>query len=160
MTSVKRTPTAEEKRLSAHGRRAANWKHWGPYLAERAWGTVREDYSVDGRAWAFFPHEHARSRAYRWNEDGLAGFCDRNQILCTSVALWNGADPFLKERLFGLSGPEGNHGEDVKELYWYEDSTPTHSYARMRYHYPHRAFPYQALVDLSLIHISEPTRPY
>ena len=147
MTSVKRTPTAEEKRLSAHGRRAANWKHWGPYLAERAWGTVREDYSVDGRAWAFFPHEHARSRAYRWNEDGLAGFCDRNQILCTSVALWNGADPFLKERLFGLSGPEGNHGEDVKELYWYEDSTPTHSYARMRYHYPHQAFPYQALVD-------------
>ncbi|PID60086.1 MAG: glucosidase [Gammaproteobacteria bacterium] len=140
------TRTAEHRRLKAHRERRANWKNWGPYLAERAWGTVRKDYSVNGDAWHHFPHDHARSRSYRWNEDGLAGFCDRRQLLCLSLALWNGADPFLKERLFGLAGPEGNHGEDVKELYWYEDSTPTHSYARLRYRYPHAAFPYEDLV--------------
>lgn len=138
---------AEQKRLAAHGAKRANWKHWGPYLSERAWGTVREDYSSDGNAWDYFTHDHARSRAYRWNEDALAGFCDRDQYLCFGIALWNGQDPFLKERLFGLSGPEGNHGEDVKELYWYEQSTPTHSYASMRYHYPQQAFPYEALVN-------------
>ncbi|MFK7892689.1 MAG: glucosidase [Granulosicoccus sp.] len=141
-----RIPTnAERRRLRAHARKQANWKLWGPYLAERAWGTVREDYSSDGNAWAYFPHDHAASRAYRWNEDGLGGFCDRNQYLCCGLALWNGKDPILKERLFGLSGPEGNHGEDVKEHYWYEDSTPTHSYASMRYHYPQDEFPYALL---------------
>ena len=147
MTNSKPVISAEQKRLNAHAKQSANWKHWGPYLAERAWGTVREDYSSDGNAWEYFPHDQARSRTYRWNEDGLAGFCDRNQYLCFGLALWNGQDPFLKERLFGLSGPEGNHGEDVKELYWYLDSTPTHSYARMRYRYPHKAFPYEALVQ-------------
>ena len=146
MTNSKPVISAEQKRLNAHAKQSANWKHWGPYLAERAWGTVREDYSSDGNAWEYFPHDQARSRTYRWNEDGLAGFCDRNQYLCFGLALWNGQDPFLKERLFGLSGPEGNHGEDVKELYWYLDSTPTHSYARMRYRYPHKAFPYETLV--------------
>lgn len=140
---------AEQRRLKAHREKRANWKQWGPYLAERAWGTVREDYSRDGNAWAYFPHEHARSRVYRWNEDGLAGICDRQQYLCFSIALWNGKDPFLKERLFGLSGPEGNHGEDVKELYWYEDSTPTHSYLSMRYHYPQDAFPYSELQQIN-----------
>lgn len=139
--------SGEQRRLNAHARRDANWKHWGPYLAERAWGTVREDYSTDNMAWDYFTHEQARSRVYRWNEDGLAGFSDRNQYLCVGLALWNGKDPFLKERLFGLSGPEGNHGEDVKELYWYLDSTPTHSYAQMRYRYPHKAYPYKALID-------------
>lgn len=147
MTNTKRPINAEKRRLKAHTQRQADWKHWGPYLAERAWGTVREDYSTDGSAWEYFPHEHARSRAYRWNEDGLAGFCDRNQFLCFSVAVWNGKDPFLKERLFGLSGPEGNHGEDVKELYWYVDNTPTHSHATMRYRYPQHAYPYAELVE-------------
>ena len=147
MITIKRAFVAEQRRLNAHRRRSTNWKHWGPYLSERAWGTVREDYSSDGDAWSYFPHDHARSRAYRWNEDALAGFCDRNQHLCFGLALWNGQDPFLKERLFGVSGPEGNHGEDVKELYWYLDSTPTHSYARMRYRYPQQAFPYEALVE-------------
>jgi len=146
MITIKRAFIAEQRRLNAHRRRSTNWKHWGPYLSERAWGTVREDYSSDGDAWPYFPHEHARSRAYRWNEDALAGFCDRNQHLCFGLALWNGEDPFLKERLFGLSGPEGNHGEDVKELYWYKDSTPTHSYAQMRYRYPQKAYPYEDLV--------------
>ena len=146
MPIIKRPLNAENRRLKAHARRSANWKHWGPYLAERAWGTVREDYSSDGKAWDYFPHDHARSRTYRWNEDGLAGICDRNQFLCFGLALWNGHDPFLKERLYGLSGPEGNHGEDVKELYWYTDSTPTHSYASMRYRYPQQAFPYEQLL--------------
>jgi hypothetical protein len=146
--SKKRTlPRAEQRRLNAYRQRRSNWKHWGPYLAERAWGTVREDYSADGKAWEYFPHEHARSRAYRWNEDSLAGFCDRYQMLCFGIALWNGQDPFLKERLFGLGGPEGNHGEDVKELYWYLDSTPTHSYAQMRYRYPQSAYPYADLLE-------------
>lgn len=147
MSNSKPALSAEQRRLNAHARRDANWKHWGPYLAERAWGTVREDYSTNGEAWDHFTHEQARSRVYRWNEDGLAGFSDRNQYLCMGLAVWNGEDPFLKERLFGLSGPEGNHGEDVKELYWYLDSTPTHSYAQMRYRYPHKAYPYKALVE-------------
>ncbi len=139
--------TAEHNRLEAHRSRGVDWKKWGPYLSERAWGTVREDYSATGEAWDSFPHDHARSRAYRWNEDGLAGVCDRGQNLCLALALWNGQDPILKERLFGLTGPQGNHGEDVKEIYFYLDSTPTHSYMRLLYKYPHAAFPYGRLVD-------------
>lgn len=139
--------TAEHQRLADHHERRANWKNWGPYLSERAWGTVREDYSADGNAWAFFPHDHARSRVYRWNEDGLGGISDRNQYLCFALALWNRNDPILKERLFGLTGQEGNHGEDVKEAYFYLDSTPTHSYMKMLYKYPHAAFPYTDLVQ-------------
>ncbi len=136
--------TAEHARL----RDDANaWRAWGPYVAERAWGTVREDYSPGGTAWGYLPHDHARSRAYRWSEDGIAGICDDQQRLCLALALWNGADPILKERLFGLTGPEGNHGEDVKEYYYYLDSTPTHSYMRMLYKYPQAAFPYADLVD-------------
>ena len=131
---------AERQRLQ--GEDAGAWRRWGPYLSERAWGTVREDYSAAGDAWSFFPHEHARSRAYRWNEDGLAGLSDDRQRLCFALALWNGADPILKERAFGLTGPEGNHGEDVKEYWWFVDSTPTHSWMRWRYAYPQRAFPY------------------
>ena len=123
-----------------------DWRAWGPYLAERAWGTVREDYSADGDAWTYLPHEHARSRAYRWNEDGMAGLCDDKQTFCFALALWNGADPILKERMFGLSGVEGNHGEDAKEYWWYLDNTPTHSWMRWRYHYPQAAFPYGELV--------------
>ena len=128
-------------------KRTHHWKRWGPYISERAWGTVREDYSATGEAWAHFPHDHARSRAYRWNEDGLAGFCDRHQRICFALALWNGADPILKERLFGLDGNEGNHGEDVKEYYFYLDSTPTHSYSKFLYKYPQRAFPYTQLLE-------------
>jgi len=125
--------TREEQRLAEARERKVHWKRWGPYLSERAWGTVREDYSEHGTAWDYLPHDHARSRAYRWNEDGIAGVSDRHQILCFSVALWNHRDPILKERLFGLTRSEGNHGEDVKELYYYLDSTPTHSYMRMLY---------------------------
>jgi hypothetical protein len=124
----------------------AAWRRWGPYLSERAWGTVREDYSRDGNAWDYFPHDHARSRVYRWNEDGIAGFCDDGQRLCLALALWNGRDPILKERLFGLTGNEGNHGEDVKEYYFYLDGTPTHSYMQMLYKYPQDEFPYARLV--------------
>jgi len=138
--------TAEHQRLAESEARRADWKHWGPYLSERAWGTVREDYSATGEAWDYFPHDHARSRAYRWNEDGLAGFCNRFQNICLAVALWNERDPILKERLFGLTGPQGNHGEDVKEYYFYLDSTPTHSYAKMLYKYPQLEFPYAQLV--------------
>ncbi|MEC8320512.1 MAG: glucosidase, partial [Planctomycetota bacterium] len=123
------------------------WRKWGPWLSERQWGTVREDYSPDGSAWDSFPHDHARSRAYRWGEDGLAGLCDREARLCLSVALWNGNDPILKERLFGLTNAQGNHGEDVKEAYWYEDAAPTGSYLRMLYRYPQAAFPYEDLVE-------------
>ena len=123
------------------------WRRWGPYLAERGWGTVREDYSVDGSAWTFFPHDHARSRAYRWSEDGLAGLCDSDQRLCLAFAFWNGRDPILKERLFGLTGPQGNHGEDAKECWWFADATPSHSYLAWRYVYPQVAFPYERLVD-------------
>ncbi len=138
---------AEQQRLVEDRDRRQNWKRWGPYLSERQWGTVREDYSPDGSCWDFFPHDHARSRAFRWGEDGLLGICDRECRLCFSVALWNGKDPILKERLFGLTGPEGNHGEDVKEAYFYLDSTPTHSYMKALYKYPQAAYPYDRLVD-------------
>ena len=137
---------AEAKRLAESNERAKYWKRWGPYLSERAWGTVREDYSADGSAWEYFPHDHARSRAFRWNEDGLGGICDNHQRVCFSVALWNGVDPILKERLFGLTGHEGNHGEDVKEIYYYLDSTPTHSYIKFLYKYPQVEFPYLWLI--------------
>ena len=120
---------------------------WGPYLSERQWGTVREDYSANGDAWNYFPHDHARSRAYRWGEDGLAGISDVEQRLCFALALWNGQDPILKERLFGLTNGEGNHGEDVKEYYYYLDATPDHSYLKMLYKYPQAAFPYEQLVN-------------
>src|ERR1700745_3535750 len=136
----------ELQRLQEDESRAANWKRWGPYLSERQWATVREDYSADGSAWNYFPHDQARSRAYRWGEDGLLGICDRECRLCFGIALWNGRDPILKERLFGLTGPEGNHGEDVKEQYYYLDSTPTHSYLKALYKYPQGEFPYEALV--------------
>jgi hypothetical protein len=125
----------------------AAWLRWGPYLSERAWGTVREDYSANGDAWNYLPHDHARSRAFRWSEDGLGGICDDHQLLCLAFSFWNGVDPILKERIFGLTGPQGNHGEDAKEYWWYIDSTPTHSWMRWRYLYPQRAFPYQELID-------------
>jgi len=139
--------TREEQRLLQSRDRAAHWKRWGPYLSERAWGTVREDYSPGGTAWDYVPHDHARSRAYRWNEDGIAGISDRHQKLCFALALWNRRDPILKERIFGLTGQEGNHGEDVKELYYYLDSTPTHSYMKYLYKYPQAEFPYLQLVE-------------
>ena len=138
--------TAEHQRLAEDALREKNWKRWGPYLSDRQWGTVREDYSASGDAWNSFSHDHARSRAYRWGEDGLLGFSDRQCRLCWAVALWNGRDPFLKERLFGLTNPQGNHGEDVKEAWYYLDSTPTHSYWRGLYKYPQQAFPYQQLI--------------
>ncbi|MCS6805660.1 MAG: glucosidase [Acidobacteriota bacterium] len=137
----------EQRRLAESRQRVKHWKRWGPYLSERQWGTVREDYSPDGSAWDFFPHEHARSRTYRWGEDGIGGISDRHQRICFALALWNGNDPFLKERLFGLTGPQGNHGEDVKEYYFYLDSTPTHSYMKFLYKYPQAAFPYQRLIE-------------
>ncbi|MFM9904016.1 MAG: MGH1-like glycoside hydrolase domain-containing protein [Pyrinomonadaceae bacterium] len=137
---------AEENRLQESNDRTKHWKRWGPYVSERAWGTVREDYSADGSAWDYFPHDHARSRTYRWNEDGIAGISDRHQNICFSVALWNGKDPILKERIFGLTGSEGNHGEDVKEIYYYLDSTPTHSYMKYLYKYPQAEFPYEQLI--------------
>ncbi len=140
---------AEQKRLEEDRKRAKNWKRWGPYLSERQWGTVREDYSPDGSCWNYFPHDHSRSRAYRWGEDGLFGITDRECRLCFSLALWNEKDSILKERLFGLTGPEGNHGEDVKECYYYVDSSPTHSYCKGLYKYPQCAFPYQTLVSES-----------
>src|SRR6202008_878789 len=139
--------TQEEIRLSESGVRRKHWKRWGPYLSERAWGTVREDYSPYGNAWEYLSHDHARSRAYRWNEDGLAGISDRKQNICFALALWNERDPILKERIFGLTGNEGNHGEDVKEYYFYLDSTPTHSYMKYLYKYPQAEFPYSDLVD-------------
>src|SRR5919106_281016 len=139
------SPTAEGLRLEESRQRTKHWKRWGPYVSERAWGSVREDYSPYGTAWDYFPHDHARSRAYRWNEDGIAGISDRHQKICFAIALWNGRDPILKERLFGLTGNEGNHGEDVKEYYFYLDSTPTHSYMKYLYKYPQAAFPYDQL---------------
>ena len=142
-----KSPTAEEARLAEDAARRANWKRWGPYLAERQWGTVREDYSAGGECWSYFPHEHARSRAYRWGEDGLLGITDRECRLCFAIALWNGRDPILKERLFGLTGPEGNHGEDVKECYYYLEATPTHSYMTALYKYPQTEFPYRRLLE-------------
>ena len=138
---------AESLRLAQDASRERNWKRWGAYLSERQWGTVREDYSEHGNCWDYFPHDHARSRVYRWGEDGLFGFSDRQARICLSLALWNGQDPILKERLFGLTGPEGNHGEDVKELYYYLDATPTASYLRGLYKYPQREYPYARLVE-------------
>jgi hypothetical protein len=143
---------AEHERIATFGkledglRTAGDWYHWGPYLSERQWGTVREDYSEGGTAWEYLPHDHARSRAYRWGEDGLAGFSDVEQRLCLTLALWNGRDPILKERIFGLTGNEGNHGEDAKEYWWYLDALPSHAWNRWRYHYPQRAFPYADLL--------------
>ena len=139
--------TAEHLRLDEARDKAVPWRLWGPYLSERQWGTVREDYSESGDAWNYFSHDQARSRAYRWGEDGIAGISDHKQRLCFALALWNGKDPILKERLFGLTNSEGNHGEDVKEYYFYLDSTPTHSYMKSLYKYPQAAFPYQDLVD-------------
>ena len=156
MTTTAPSPdtTTEHARLAqATGRAEDNlfeanpWYEWGPYLSERAWGTVREDYSDSGDAWSFFPHDHARSRAYRWNEDGMAGLSDIRHELCLALALWNGVDPILKERMFGLTGPQGNHGEDVKEYWWYLDGLPSHAWLRWRYHYPQAPFPYQQLID-------------
>jgi hypothetical protein len=144
--NTKQKLTPEDERLEQARRRTGHWKRWGPYLSERAWGTVREDYSPYGSAWDYFPHDHARSRAFRWNEDGIAGISDRHQKICFAIALWNGRDPILKERLFGLTGNEGNHGEDVKEYYFYLDSTPTHSYMKYLYKYPQAEFPYGQLV--------------
>ena len=141
------TMTKEEIRLEQARDRRAHWKRWGPYLSERAWGTVREDYSPYGTAWDFLPHDHARSKAYRWGEDGIAGISDRHQLICFALSMWNGRDPFLKERIFGLTGSEGNHGEDVKEYYFYLDSTPTHSYMKYLYKYPQAEFPYAQLVE-------------
>src|ERR1700704_3444532 len=137
---------AEQRRTEENNSREQRWHLWGPYLSERQWGTVREDYSANGDAWNYLPHDHARSRAYRWGEDGLAGTSDYQQRLCLAWAFWNGSDPILKERLFGLTGPQGNHGEDAKEYWWYLDSTPTHSWMRWRYFYPQAAFPYADLV--------------
>ena len=138
--------TAEHSRLEEAREQKVPWRKWGPYLSERQWGTVREDYSESGDAWNYFTHDHARSRAYRWGEDGLAGLSDNHQYLCFALALWNGKDPILKERLFGLTNSEGNHGEDVKEYYFYLDSTPTHSYMKYLYKYPQAAYPYSDLV--------------
>src|SRR4249920_3269828 len=137
---------AEQTRLKEAREHKQLWKKWGPYLSERQWGTVREDYSDSGDAWNYFTHDQARSRAYRWGEDGLAGISDDHQLLCFALALWNGHDPILKERAFGLANSEGNHGEDVKEYYFYLDNTPTHSYMRYLYKYPHAAYPYPQLV--------------
>jgi hypothetical protein len=148
-------PTSRSAPLSAEHERIAqssadhpgDWKAIGPYVSERAWGSVREDYSENGTAWTYFPHDHARSRAYRWSEDGLAGVCDLDQRMCLALAFWNGRDAILKERIFGLDGHEGNHGEDAKEYWWYLDATPTSSWLRWRYHYPQAAFPYAQLRD-------------
>src|SRR5579875_230525 len=138
---------AEQQRLAEAESRTKHWRRWGPYLAERAWGTVREDYSPDGDVWNYFTHDHARSRAYRWTEDGILGICDNHQRLCFALAFWNGKDPYLKERLFGLSGEQGNHGEDVKELYYYLDATPTATYLKGLYKYPQAPFPYESLLN-------------
>src|SRR5262249_54425140 len=138
---------SEDLRLQEARELSIPWKKWGPYLSERQWGTVREDYSETGNAWDYFSHDQSRSRAYRWGEDGIAGVCDDQQRLCFAIALWNGADPILKERLFGLTNSEGNHGEDVKEYYFYLDSTPTHSYMKYLYKYPQRAYPYLDLIQ-------------
>src|SRR3954464_15653586 len=140
-------PDPERQRLHYADAEHVQWRRWGPYLSERQWGTVREDYSADGAGWDAFPHEQARSRAYRWGEDGIAGFCDDKQRVCLSLALWNGADPILKERMFGLTNSQGNHGEDVKECYFYLDATPTSSYLKMLYKYPQREFPYADLIE-------------
>ena len=139
--------TIEEERLQAAEDRNVHWKRWGPYLSERQWGTVREDYSANGDAWGYLTHDQSRSRAYRWGEDGIAGICDRHQHICFAPAFWNEKDRILKERLFGLTNREGNHGEDVKECYFYLDATPTSSYLKYLYKYPQAAFPYDQLVQ-------------
>ena len=139
--------TKEHIRLNEARLDKTPWRKWGPYLSERQWGTVREDYSENGDAWNYFTHDQARSRAYHWGEDGLGGFSDEKQRLCFALALWNGKDPILKERLFGLNNGEGNHGEDVKEYYFYLDSTPTHSYMKYLYKYPQQAYPYKQLIE-------------
>src|SRR3974390_1432262 len=146
MTAKDIIDVTEQKRLNDARESGIPWKKWGPYLSERQWGTVREDYSQDGDAGDYFSHDQSRSRAYHWGEDGLAGLSDEKQIACFALALWNGRDPILKERLFGLTNSEGNHGEDVKEYYFYLDSTPTHSYMKYLYKYPQAAFPYNDLV--------------
>ena len=146
LARVSSARTPEHVRLEQARTGEVPWKAWGPYLSERQWGTVREDYSAGGDAWNYFTHDQARSRAYRWGEDGIAGICDERQRLCLALALWNGADPILKERMFGLTNSEGNHGEDAKEYWFYLDSTPTHSYLKCLYKYPQRAFPYDDLV--------------
>ena len=142
-----RKSNSEYERLEEDRLKKAYWRHWGPYVSDRQWGTVREDYSADGTAWEYLPHDHARSRAYRWGEDGLFGISDTHQRLCFAPALWNGNDPILKERLFGLTGNQGNHGEDVKEYYFYLDNLPTHSYMKALYKYPQSEFPYASLVE-------------
>src|SRR6202161_960677 len=142
-----RNVTAEAQRLEASETREVHWKRWGPYLSERQWGTVREDYSANGDAWNYLPFDHAHARAYRWGEDGIGGICDRHQHICFALALWNQKDPILKERLFGLSNRQGNHGEDVKEYYFYLDATPTSSYLKYLYKYPQAALPYAQLAD-------------
>src|SRR5580700_12162324 len=148
MNPVDRNPAnADRARLREADAKSVHWRKWGPYLSERQWGTVREDYSQDGNAWNYLTHDQARSRAYHWGEDGLAGISDDQQLLCFSLALWNGHDPILKERPFGLTNNEGNHGEDVKEYYFYLDSTPTHSFMKYLYKYPQHPFPYEDLID-------------
>src|SRR4029450_6670077 len=147
MTKARVVEVTEQKRLNDAREAGIPWKKWGPYLSDRQWGTVREDYSHDGNAWSYFSHDQARSRAYQWGEDGIGGGWDDQQYLCFALALWNGEDPILKERYFGLTNAEGNHGEDVKEYYYYLDSTPTHSYMKFLYKYPHRAYPYSDLVE-------------
>ena len=144
MTSIKET--AEGKRVAEKRQNNVTWRKWGPYVSDRQWGTVREDYSLDGSAWDNFPHDYSHSRAYRWGEDGIAGISDEHQNICFAIALWNEKDSIIKERLFGLTGPEGNHGEDVKEYYFYTDNTPTHSYMSCLYKYPQQAFPYEKLI--------------
>src|SRR5215468_9479377 len=139
--------TKEHQRLQEIKDDIYSWRRWGPYLSDRSWATVREDYSANGDAWGYLPHDLARSKAYRWGEDGIAGICDRYQLLCFALALWNGKDPILKERMFGLSSSEGNHGEDVKEYYFYLDNTPTHSYMKMLYKYPQAKYPYEELLE-------------
>src|SRR3954463_14332048 len=138
-----------EKERIINSKTTDSWKKWGPYLSDRQWGTVREDYSKNGDAWNFFTHDHARSRAYRWGEDGIAGISDDKQYLCFALALWNGKDPILKERYFGLANEEGNHGEDVKEHWWVTDGTPTHSWMQVVYRYPQREFPYGLLREMA-----------
>src|SRR5499433_3957388 len=146
-SSTKSVVSSEKARLAKSASTQSEWKRWGPYLSERQWGTVREDYSAGGTAWDYLPHDAARSRAYRWGEDGLLGITDRECRLCLSLALWNERDPILKERFYGLNGNEGNHGEDVKELYYFLDATPTSSYLKALYKYPQRTFPYTQLIE-------------
>jgi hypothetical protein len=148
---------AERQRIEESRNGQKDWRLWGPYLSERQWGTVREDYSPGGTAWDYFTHDQARSRAYRWGEDGLAGFSDSRQLLCVSLALWNGRDPILKERLFGLTNGQGNHGEDVKELYYYLDAVPNYAYARMLYKLPQAAYPYEWLIEENARRHGSPT---